>query len=283
MATSNPTTYRRLIYAESRGGLLLPLKVLNQVSENVVHQMPSNGYSHMLGHGYTYLQDYGATHNIKRMDYSARLKAARKHAGLTQAELAKRLGINQTSISDLERGKSASSSHTTSIAVECGVSPYWLESGKGEMTAATAVRELETVYQTGSYKEYPLISAVQAGAWHEVIDEFQPGDAEEWHGTTKNAGPAGFWLKVRGDSMTSPAGKSFPEGMLILVNPDLGVEPGHYVVAKLVDTQEATFKQLVEDAGAKFLKPLNPAWPMIPINGNCRIVGRVVEAKWADL
>lgn len=283
MATSNPTTYRRLIYAESRGSLLLPLKVLNQVSENVVHQTPSNGYSHMLGHGYTYLQDYGATHNIRRMDYSARLKAARKHAGLTQAELAKRLGINQTSISDLERGKSASSSHTTSIAVECGVSPYWLESGKGEMTAVAAVRELETVYQTGSYKEYPLISAVQAGAWHEVVDEFQPGDAEEWHGTTKNAGPAGFWLKVRGDSMTSPAGKSFPEGMLILVNPDLGVEPGHYVVAKLVDTQEATFKQLVEDAGAKFLKPLNPAWPMIPINGNCRIVGRVVEAKWADL
>lgn len=67
------------------------------------------------------------------MNYSERLKAARKQAGLTQADLARQVGIDQTSISNLERGKSQGSSHTVSIAHACGVSPVWLESGAGPM------------------------------------------------------------------------------------------------------------------------------------------------------
>jgi len=68
------------------------------------------------------------------MNYSQRLKAARKHAKLTQAELSKAVGITQTSISDLERGKSASSTFSASIARICGVSALWLETGEGSMT-----------------------------------------------------------------------------------------------------------------------------------------------------
>lgn len=67
------------------------------------------------------------------MNYSERLKTARKQAGLTQADLARQVGIDQTSISNLERGKSQGSSHTVSIAHACGVSPLWLESGEGPM------------------------------------------------------------------------------------------------------------------------------------------------------
>lgn len=68
------------------------------------------------------------------MNYSQRLKAARKHAKLTQAELSKAVGITQTSISDLETGKSASSTFGASIARICGVSALWLETGEGSMT-----------------------------------------------------------------------------------------------------------------------------------------------------
>jgi SOS-response transcriptional repressor LexA len=46
----------------------------------------------------------------------------------------------------------------------------------------------------------------------------------------------------------------------------------------LTDANEATFKKLVIDAGKTYLKPLNPQYPLIPINGNCRIIGVVVQA-----
>lgn len=47
----------------------------------------------------------------------------------------------------------------------------------------------------------------------------------------------------------------------------------------LSDTNEATFKKLVIDAGRKYLKPLNPNYRTIEINGNCEIVGVVRQIK----
>ena len=83
--------------------------------------------------------------------------------------------------------------------------------------------------------------------------------------------------------MTAPAGLSIPEGMVILVDPEVEATNGKLVVAKLESDNEATFKKYVVDAGRKFLKALNPHWPMTEINGNCKIIGVVVDAKIANL
>ncbi|WP_444897922.1 LexA family protein [Microbulbifer sp. SSSA005] len=119
----------------------------------------------------------------------------------------------------------------------------------------------------------PLISSVQAGAWAEIVDNFQPGEADEWRETTARVGSNAFALRVEGDSMTSPTGISIPDGAVVIVDPDAEYTNGSIVVAKLVDVQEATIKKLVIDGPNKYLKPLNPNYAPIPINGNCRIVG----------
>ncbi|MDD1016878.1 XRE family transcriptional regulator [Pseudomonas rubra] len=67
------------------------------------------------------------------MEFKDRLKAARRHAKLNQTELAERAGLTQTSISDLERGKSKATAFAAQIASACGVSPMWLAEGKGDM------------------------------------------------------------------------------------------------------------------------------------------------------
>lgn len=130
------------------------------------------------------------------------------------------------------------------------------------------------------YYEYPEISWVQAGVACEAMDLFNVGDFEAVHPSDAWAGPNGFWLKVRGPSMTSTNGMSFSEGMIILVAPGGDVESGQYVVAKLIDTNEATFKQLIRDAGKAYLKPLNPAFPTVEVDNTWTVVGRVVDAKW---
>lgn len=128
-------------------------------------------------------------------------------------------------------------------------------------------------------RQAPVISWVKAGEWSEAVDLHQPGYGDSFEAVPDSSGPNVFWLRVVGDSMTSPSGASIPEGHLILVDP--GREPmnGSLVVAKLDDSQEVTFKKLVIDAGQKYLKPLNPDYKTIPINGKCRIVGVVTEAK----
>ena len=72
------------------------------------------------------------------MEFKERLKAARRHAGLNQTELAERAGLTQTSISDLERGKSKATSFAAQIASVCGVSPMWLAEGTGDMLKGVA-------------------------------------------------------------------------------------------------------------------------------------------------
>jgi len=67
------------------------------------------------------------------MNLSERIKKARKHARLTQSELAELVGIAQTAISQLESGKTLRSTYLVQIAQACSVNSLWLASGEGEM------------------------------------------------------------------------------------------------------------------------------------------------------
>ena len=63
-----------------------------------------------------------------------RLKLIRKALGLTQEQLAQRLGVGKTALSMVETGKARLSNRNKNILVqEFNVSPEWLESGVGEM------------------------------------------------------------------------------------------------------------------------------------------------------
>lgn len=64
---------------------------------------------------------------------AARIKRARKHAGLNQTELAERVGLSQQQISSLETGAAEETTALVKIARVCGVNPFWLDSGEGAM------------------------------------------------------------------------------------------------------------------------------------------------------
>jgi SOS-response transcriptional repressor LexA len=130
-------------------------------------------------------------------------------------------------------------------------------------------------------RRVPLISWVQAGMWAEVQDNFHPGEADDWAIAFDTLpGKSAFALRVSGDSMTSPypGELSFPDGTIIIVDPDRQADAGTFVVAKDVTTQKATFKKLTHDGGRWFLKPLNPSYPTIEIDDpGMRVIGRVIE------
>ncbi len=128
-------------------------------------------------------------------------------------------------------------------------------------------------------KKYPVISKVMAGMWNEAMEPYALKDIDLWLESNAHIQGDGFWLLVEGDSMTAPTGLSIPEGTYVLF--DTGKEPknGSLVIAKLTDDNEATFKKLIIDGGQRYLKGLNPMWPLLPINGNCTIIGVAVETK----
>lgn len=204
-----------------------------------------------------------------------RLKNIREAAGLSQEQLAKLCGWgSQSRIGNYELGKRKISAEDALVLAEVlKVSPGELLFGE-----ASNIIPAET---HGILR--PVLSWVQAGAFSEVDGGFLEMDANRWVPSAKKPGYQSFWLEVKGDSMTTTNGQSFPEGMLILVDPDRAVHDGDLCVAYLTNKKAATFKKYVEDAGDHFLKPLNPSWPLTVIDEDCRIIGKVIDATWEDL
>jgi hypothetical protein len=121
-------------------------------------------------------------------------------------------------------------------------------------------------------------------AWEQVggIDGMMtldgPGSGDdEFVDAPASAGIGTFALRVRGDSMTNPAGMpSYPPDCVIIVDPTKEPKPGSAVIVKLPDTPEAVFKILELYDGRKHLKPLNPRYPIAPMPDEARIVGVVI-------
>lgn len=84
-----------------------------------------------------YLQGHKRTYRFAAMSLlKDRMKQARKHAGLTQKDLAAVVGVSQPVISQLESGENLQSVHLLKIAHACRVNPAWLAEGVGEMLDA---------------------------------------------------------------------------------------------------------------------------------------------------
>lgn len=223
----------------------------------------------------------------EQLQDSARLKALyeskKKFLGITQQDIADELNITQSAVGHYLNGRNALNvSSALMFARILGVqveefSPHLAK--ELELMHAAA----QNIKLVGGYEKrpsYPVISWVSAGTWAEACEPYSAKGVDEWLESDAHVEGEGFWLRVQGDSMTAPTGLSVPEGMDILV--DTGREPknGSLVIAKLEDANEATFKKLVIDGGQKYLKPLNPQYPLMQVNGNCRIVGVVIEAKY---
>lgn len=210
------------------------------------------------------------------MDIGQIIRNARKAKKLSLEELAHQVDSDSGNLSRLERGlQSTTPEKLKQIMTFLGIklSPQQDAGLSNVQMALQPSREP---------KEYPLISWVIAGEWAESCDNFHPGDADMWIASTENAGEHGFWLDVRGDSMTCNGNPSFPEGSRILVQPEADLVSGKYYVVKL-ESGESTFKQYVEDAGIKYLRPLNPGYRTIQIEGPFKVIGRVIDTKMTGL
>lgn len=92
--------------------------------------------------------NYKAVCRLNVVTFAERVKKARERAKLSQAELARRLGLKQQAIQYLEdrKNNARGSKHTAGIARECGVDPNWLSSGQGQMLRVDAAKQPEAAY-----------------------------------------------------------------------------------------------------------------------------------------
>lgn len=198
---------------------------------------------------------------------------------LTQEALAERLGVTQGAVAHWLSGRREPDLETLEKILEITGFKSILITDEPDGHGAAKSNVAPMLQPRREAREYPVISWVSAGERAESPDNYAPGVAEEWLPSTENAGPNGYWLRVKGKSMTSDTPPSFPEGTPILVQPEgFDVLYGKFYVAKHKDG-ETTFKQYVYDGGTEYLTPLNPAFKIIEMDGDWTIIGRVIDMK----
>lgn len=194
---------------------------------------------------------------------------------LTQEKLAERVGASQGGVGHWLNKRRQPDLHTMNTVLQA--------LGLEHLEVALVIRESAEPGQSGdtysitSAFRYPVSDWLAAGQVNEQPQALYQPDAvfELSHHFAKGHA---FWLQVTGDAMTAPVGLSVPPGMMILVDPDLQAVPGKMVVACTSGSPEATFRQLIEESGQLYLKPLNPTYPKTVFDGQSRIIGVVVQA-----
>lgn len=215
------------------------------------------------------------------MEGYERIARAIALSGKKKGQIATECNVANSAVTQWIKGdsKSLKPENLYALAKATGFSPKWLALGQGPERLSEIEANVEPVQPPTRYYEYPEISWAQAGMAVE-ISELSNVSRLPTHISDAWAGSNGYWLKVRGPSMTSQGGISFIEGMIILVAPGFEVEDGQFFVARLIGTEEKAFKQLVKDSGRYFMKSLNPSYPTIELDDSWEIFGRVVGAQW---
>lgn len=222
------------------------------------------------------------------MSIGNRLRTRRKMFGYTLKVIAEHVGVKQPTVSQWEADLMVPRGESLKKLEEIlKTNSDWILHGKGNPDARYVLvqpdsQEFKAI--SLSTKRIPVLSWVQAGSWSDIGCDDPAMTCTEWTETSADVSDHAFALIVRGDSMFNPADKrSLADGVLVVVDTVFNADPEslnhRIVVAMLEGTNEATIKEFVKDGPSMYLNPLNPRYPIMPIDSNCRIVAVAKEGK----
>jgi len=210
------------------------------------------------------LRDKNLDHNcdMNVTNLSANLKQARKQAGLTQTELAKKAKVSQTTISDIERGRNQGSAELPRIALALGIAVEAL-TGIGHKLStiqAGSVTSQPIPIENSDLNKVPLIAHDQIVNWlnwhstQKLDDVSCPINIIEWLYTDMSISKVAFMIDILDDAMAS----EYLVGHRVLIEPDFSPVPTDDVCA-YVEGKGIVFRRYKElNARGDFeLQPLN--------------------------
>lgn len=197
-----------------------------------------------------------------------RIKRAREETQLKQWQVAESIGMTQQGYQDIEAGQVQHPRKIAKIAEVLGKPKEYLLFG-------TPIYDLSQPLT--AQRKIPIIQWQDIEHWDKMHVLFSEKEPEDYVLNFGSFGEKCFALRVQGDSMKySSSQKNFNEGDVIIVDPSKEASPGKYVVYTEKGSEAASFKQYVLDGNKKFLKPLNPQYPVMPLNNDIIIRGVVV-------
>ncbi|MDD2162541.1 XRE family transcriptional regulator [Pseudomonas sp. MIL19] len=241
--------------------------------------------------------------------FSQRLIFRREQCGLTQAQLAKKSGLSQATIGNLETGRNKGTKKILELANALNITPEWLANG-GDLSLAnaTALRRGLGILSKEEQREHdmkrllsmatlmpeqetaqvetpaaPIVQPLQMLpiiSWLDPAlktpqDTYLSSSAEGHFRTPFEQSKQAFWMRVSFDVMEP----EYLENDLILVDPTVSPQSTDDIV--ILDAQgRPGFGRLSKTLSGQYIETLNPKYPdrMHPIEDATLIVGTVIAS-----
>lgn len=200
--------------------------------------------------------------------FSVRLKELREKAGYSQAQLAMKLGVRQSTVGMWENGANRpQNARLETLASIFGVSTDYLLGRSNDKGGDDAPH-----VSPGAVR-VPVYGTIPAGVPMEAIEDII--DYEEIPQEWTRGGREFFGLRIKGDSMYP----RYEDGDVIIFKRQDTCENGQDC-AVMVNGDDATFKRVKLSDRAVVLVSLNPNYePMIYAPNDVRIIGVVYELR----
>lgn len=222
-------------------------------------------------------------------DWKKNIKVLLKKRGLTQEELATKLGVTQGAIGHWLTGRRSidvKSLEKVAAALDVPTATlfmsheYVVAEKPAKYDFSNSFSNNLNANKSDSNRPVNLISWDKVAELHQSHTQ-DKAQSNQYFLCPVEHGSRTYALKVEGDSMANTSGKSYPENAIIFVDPDKNqqIKSGDQVIAMINGQKKATFKSYVEDGGRRFLKPLNPNYPLI--KDKFTLLGKVL-GMWVE-
>lgn len=218
-----------------------------------------------------------------RSDFGARLYAARKHAGMSQTEVAKAVQISQGTYAQAEKS-GQSSGQVTRLAAVLGVNADWLATGEGNMLDRPHPEEVDLDAHPDLTPIRKVTLRLQAGVSGFAVDPLDEIDGppiffrNDWLQQRGYKPYNLITVKVKGQSMES----NLHDGDLVVIN-TADTEPKDGEVFAANYEGEAVIKRVKRERGTWWLTSDNLDKARYPdkecVEGTCIIIGRIIHKQ----
>ncbi len=155
------------------------------------------------------------------------------------------------------------------IASRFNVSYEWLAFGKGEPSA-----EPKKNQEAGILRKFPILTFNEAPHYEKHLKDFVGQTVTL---DIEDASHDAFVMYSIGTAMSG----RFPEGAMLVVDPNVRPQDGDYVIASIAKLPEAIFRQFILGESGKFLYAHDPRYQSHKLSSADKIIGKVMQARLA--
>lgn len=206
---------------------------------------------------------------MKKTKLATTLKLLLQQGNLTESELARQTGVCQPVIHRIASGET----DNPKIDSLRPIAKFFSISVDQLIGDAPIPQTAPVFHVEQEFYHLPLITLEEVITWQANAQEL----------TTKNifvqtdlkTSPNAYAIKLK-DSTMYPM---FPDGTLLIIEPNHPEKHRDFVVARLQSEEKAIFKQLLIDGPKRYLRSVNRDYPPIELTANDQILGVMLQAR----